>query len=87
VRALPELRRKRKWPLLMALFSPLSVLFTILLKEVSYGFEILHGLLREGLNKNINKIGGIFRGKLLRKFFDFLKMSLIGSKCFETCFV
>jgi hypothetical protein len=46
---------------------------------------------REGLNKNSNKIGGIFHGgltpppplplrwKIIKKMFNFLEMSLIGS--------
>ena len=50
---------------------------------------------REGLNKNINIIGGIFHGgltlplrwKIIKKIFNFLKISSVGSCCIEMSFV
>jgi hypothetical protein len=46
-------------------------------------------LLKEGLNRNINKFGGIFQGvltyllwKIIKKISDIFKMSIIDSKCF-----
>ena len=50
----------------------------------------------EGLNTNINKIGGIFQGaltpplplvKINKKCVQLFKMSSIGSLCFETSFL